>query len=498
MTEKFEKPILQPFQQVDNEQKLKSLEEEVSLLSSALYEIQSSKAWQVLSFYRLVQSRFFSFFQALRFIRYVWAYPGGFSALVSKIITTLRQGGWRDLRASMGRYQQKQVQEVPMYIDRSLKARSDTRQTPSILFISHEATKTGAPVFLLNLIKFLAELLDMKIIILLRVGGELEPEFKELGSVVRLSDPNKIDASVLSVLLNNNIKLIYSNTVTNGIIQYQLRSLNCPVLCHVHELAFSIETSFGKSNFDWVRKTTSLFLAGSQAVANDLSGRWKIPPEQVIVAYPFINTQNNAKLALQEAPIKDIPLSTVIVGACGTLTWRKGPDIFLQIAQQVLRKIDQPVRFVWVGGTLVPEELAKLRYDAEMMGIDKNIVFTGYVSSHIQYLAQFDVFVLPSREDPFPLVVLDAATLGKPVVCFDSAGGAPEFVENDAGIITPYLDIGSMSDAIVTLISNPDLRIEMGKCARQKAAGFDISFGGNKILDIIKKALAANLQEHTR
>lgn len=495
MPEQPEMPESYPFQPVDSEERLKLLEDEVVLLSSTLYEIHSSKAWKIISFYHRIQSKLHSFFHALRFVRYAWSYPGRFGSLITKMTGALSKGGWQGLQTSMQQYERKQEQSQPIYIDDSLTSTATDQRSPAILFISHEATRTGAPVFLLSLIRFVADYLDMKIIILLRVGGELEQEFKKLGLVVRLDNPNKLDVSVLSVLRSNNIKLVYSNTITNGIIQNQLRSLNCPVLCHVHELSFSIETAFGNENFDWVRRTTSLFLAGSQAVADGLIHRWGISPEKVVVAYPFINTQNTANVAHGETLIKDISPSTVIIGACGTLTWRKGPDVFLQAAQRVIRKIDQPVLFVWVGGTHILDDLAKLHYDAEMMGIARNIIFTGRVSSHISYLAQFDIFVLPSREDPFPLVVLDAATLGKPLICFDKAGGAREFVETDAGIIAPYMDVESMSDAIVTLIKDTDLRKKMGERAREKAAGYDISTGGMKILDIIKKALVADLEE---
>lgn len=496
MPEQPEMPASYPFQQVDSEERLKLLEDEVALLSSTLYEIQSSKVWKIVSFYRRIQSKIHSFFHALRFVRYIWSYPGRFGSLITKMIGALSRGGWQGLQTSMQQYEQKQEQSQSIYIDASLTSTATDQRSPAILFISHEATRTGAPVFLLSLIRFVADHLDMKIIILLRVGGELEQEFKKLGLVVRLDNPNKLDVSVLSVLRSNNIKLVYSNTITNGIIQNQLRSLNCPVLCHVHELSFSIETAFGNENFDWARRTTTLFLAGSQAVAHGLIHRWGIAPEMVVVAYPFINLQNNANAAREQSPIKDIPPSTVIIGACGTLTWRKGPDVFLQAAQRVIRKIDQPVLFVWVGGTHIPDDLAKLQYDAKMMGIEKNIIFTGRVSSHIPYLTQFDIFVLPSREDPFPLVVLDAATLGKPVICFENAGGAPEFVQNNAGIIAPYMDVESMSDAIMTLIKDIDLRKKMGERAREKAASYDISTGGMKILNLIKKALIASVQEN--
>jgi glycosyltransferase involved in cell wall biosynthesis len=63
------------------------------------------------------------------------------------------------------------------------------------------------------------------------------------------------------------------------------------------------------------------------------------------------------------------------------------------------------------------------------------------VSNPLDYLSVFDIFALTSREDPYPLVVLEAALLQKPMVCFEKAGGAQDLIETDAGLIVPYLSL---------------------------------------------------------
>jgi glycosyltransferase involved in cell wall biosynthesis len=80
----------------------------------------------------------------------------------------------------------------------------------------------------------------------------------------------------------------------------------------------------------------------------------------------------------------------------------------------------------------------------------------------------FDVFTLTSREDPYPAVVLEAAALGKPIVCFQQSGGAPEFVEGDCGFVVPYLDVEAMAGRIAELLDDDDLRTRLGEAARRK------------------------------
>jgi glycosyltransferase involved in cell wall biosynthesis len=76
-----------------------------------------------------------------------------------------------------------------------------------------------------------------------------------------------------------------------------------------------------------------------------------------------------------------------------------------------------------------------------------------------------DCFVLPSREDPCPLVVLEAAATGLPIVCFKGSGGAADFVGADAGVAVPYLDIHAMAQAILELQKSPELRRRLGSTA---------------------------------
>jgi glycosyltransferase involved in cell wall biosynthesis len=86
----------------------------------------------------------------------------------------------------------------------------------------------------------------------------------------------------------------------------------------------------------------------------------------------------------------------------------------------------------------------------------------------MDYLAAIDVFAMVSREDPFPLVMLEAGSLGVPTVCWADSGGAPEFVETDAGIVVPYLSVDRFANALQELRSDDTRRGRMGARASTK------------------------------
>lgn len=361
-------------------------------------------------------------------------------------------------------------------------------RTAEILFVSHDASRTGAPMFLLALARSLSQQLGVSCAFLLRRSGALESEFRALGPTWVLGNPDDLDPETLATLRDRDIRLVYSNTITNGFVQRRLKELGCPILCHIHELGYSIKRHFDGINFQAIAETTDYFLAGSGAVARYLVGKRGIDPDRIAVAYPFVDARANCAIVALEAQPLDLPSDATIIGACGTIDWRKGPDLWVQVAHRVIQHAQRQVHFVWVGGPLTHEDFARLRYDAEVMGIADHMTFPGATSSHLPYLSQFDIFVLPSREDPFPLVALDAATLGLPLVCFDNGGGAPEFVETDTGFVVPYLDVDGMAQAILELVGDEALRQRFGAAAQAKVLErHDISVGGPQIANIVRR-----------
>lgn len=412
---------------------------------------------------------------------------GGVLPLARTVLRAWYRGGFTAVKAAATRQAEMVAAEEAVKNDTDLQP---VPEGPEILFVSHEASRTGAPIFLLDLIRIVKKELNIRCTIVLCAGGDLEAEFRELGDVYVLASRHHVDVMTMRAITRRDIRLVYANTITNGLVQQQLRVLNRPILCHVHELEFSIERHFGPENLQRVLESTDHFLAGSGVVRRYLVNKQHVPKDKVSIGYPFIDTANNeARAKMAQAPLA-MPDDAVIVVACGTISWRKGTDIFVQLANRVLKEQGRRVEFVWIGGPLTHGEYPNLRYDAEQLGITDHLHFPGEVSDHIRYLSQCDIFVLTSREDPFPLVVLDAASLGCPVVCFDRAGGAPEFVENDAGRVVDYLDVEKMAKAVSELIDDAPLRRKLGDRAREKVRQrHDRGVVGAQAVEVIRSHL---------
>jgi len=378
-----------------------------------------------------------------------------------------------------------------------------------VLFISHSAGRTGAPLMLLNFLKWMKNHSDISFEILLKTSGELEQDFADLvpTKVFAQSSPNNLISRVrnkldlkgarshksrqlLEYYKRAGISLIYSNTITNGEILAALSSLGIPVITHIHELDYWIK-QFGEKNLRQVRRDTSHYIAASEAVKANLVGKHAVPAEKIEVVHSFIPTHG---IKADPAGIRqqlDIPEDAFVILGSGHETWRKGKDLFVELAAEVFKALpERQIHFLWVGGWEKEKDRRNIQDDQQRLGLTGRVHFIGEVINPLDYFAAGDVFAMVSREDPFPLVCLEAALLGKPILCFSDSGGMPEFVEDDAGFIVPYLDLTAMSERIANLASDKALCIQLGKRAAEKVkALYDISVGADKIKMIIEDCL---------
>ncbi|GAB4016024.1 glycosyltransferase family 4 protein [Spirosoma koreense] len=373
----------------------------------------------------------------------------------------------------------------------------------TILLIGHDANRAGAQLVLLNLMRLLkAEGIQMRL--LLGDGGPLLEEYRAICPVTLWPSPDRyIVGAIADKVLGklglwetaharqlqtrqeqvrtqlglDSIDLVLVNTVTSSRWFSQLNlPEKIPVITFVHELAMAVRIYTRPDELAYLLRRTTRMLAVSKATAQYYEQQHHFDPARIQL-YTLIDTpalERNVQQARQQPNLFEtlgLPANALIVGGCGNAEWRKGNDLFVNLARQVIDQASAepmaPVHFVWVG---VP--LGSLRddllLDSQKAGLADRVHLIPPTPDVLRYMSRFDVFVLCSREDPYPLVVFEAGLCGVPVVCFDGAGGAPELIESDGGFVVPYLDLTTMSDRVLTLLRQPDLRQKLGTRLGQK------------------------------
>lgn len=364
-----------------------------------------------------------------------------------------------------------------------------------ILFISHDANRAGAQIFLLNIMQYFQKK-QMPMHLLLLGDGVLEKDFEQVCSVskypletatqpanfqdkvlkkfgLKENNPSqKAKETLKAKLLRENFDCIYTNTIATAWVMPELLSyLKIPVITHIHELEFSIQLYSSAENRDFLFKNTSKLIACSKAVAENLIENHGFPTEKVEVIHSFVKNEDVLKRATNtnQIAIKEkygIPQKAFLIGGCGNAEWRKGLDIFALLAKNVLSNLEKHIHFAWVGVRKEGEYYEQVMFDAAKMGITHKITFIEPTPEAIELINCFDIFTIVSREDPFPLVMLEAALLKRPIFGFEKTGGCSEFIEEDAGLIFPYLDIQAMAKAIIEYKKNQTF--DWGKRAKEK------------------------------
>ncbi|MBE3557387.1 MAG: glycosyltransferase family 4 protein [Firmicutes bacterium] len=163
----------------------------------------------------------------------------------------------------------------------------------------------------------------------------------------------------------------------------------------------------------------------------------------------------------------------------GQISHRKGIRVLIEAA---LRSQGMPVRFHLIG----PVVSSKL-----LQNLPDNIFYEGtrLPGSVAETMRKADLFVLPSFEDAYALVVLEAMASGLPLITTDH-NGASELLENGHdGLIVPAGDVNALAKAIYDLVEKSELRSKLGNAARKKVEGtYSWEHYGKSVLQAIAVA----------
>lgn len=364
-----------------------------------------------------------------------------------------------------------------------------------VLFISHDFAFAGAQVILLRLLRWLRAKCDTNFEILIAVSRDsasrastterhLLDGFNEVGPVHFLSDLTHAPEN-LALIRRGHYRLIYANTGTLGWLLPSLRPFACPVISSVYELGFWLKRRTGQAIFNRQAAETDLFLAGGKAVRDLLVNEMAVPAHKTEVVYACASTERAAQTRLQHSRDEvrralGIPADAFVLEACGTFDWRKGAELFVPICVALRRKLSRrDFRAIWIGDTGDPLVRQQFLHDIEAAGLAGNVSLVEPQPNLPWWMLAADCFALPSREDPFPMVMLEAGVLGLPVVGFQGSGGVTEYAGADAGLCVPYLDVEAFAEALAALAFDPDRSRALGRAAEERATNFfdeEISF----------------------
>jgi len=348
----------------------------------------------------------------------------------------------------------------------------------SILIITHCTSNTGAPKICLSVINFFRNYYPQYNIDVLSLdsGGTLEPKFIELSDnyypIDKLSkEPiysieNRIKLKLfgkkffseyqeqINNLILNKYSLIYANTIVSLDLAVKIKSSNdIKIILYLLEMNTVIDQlcSNFSNKISAIDSVCFISKFHRKHIENYYNLQFTnylelIPPIQVYIE----NNLDNIK--------KESIVNIVMVGS---VHWRKGDDIFIQIARKIISKRNN-VHFYWIGPMDFYHEKI-IQNDINRLGINDRVKFVGEVENPLSMLKDMDIFILTSREEPFGLAPAEAGMIGLPIIYFKDVTGIGALLEeNNLDLSIPYLDIDTMETVLLDLIDNRQKRELLG------------------------------------
>lgn len=358
-----------------------------------------------------------------------------------------------------------------------------------VALVGHDASRTGAPIVQLSLLRWARDHLDVDPVLILMTGGPLLAEFEDLAPCIVLrrgpGGSGLVESGLRSLGLPVRVPAPVQATrrrrigTTEAVVANSLVSLpdaasiaergRARLVCHVHELDGVADRVLPPD--DVVRRrllgSVDRFVAPGHRVAEMLVERLGVPPGRVRTVMGFVDDGRPDPTAVRRASERmrrstDRP---VVMGV-GSLTRRKGPERFVDLMTTLVDHPSRPIG-VWLGGDPTGVIADELMRDVARAGL-RDFVHVPSVGDPRSFIAAADVVVSTAVEDPYPLTVLEAGVCGVPVVGFDS-GGLVDVLAGcgESDHVVPLGDLGSMRDRVLSLLDDPAASAERGGRLRE-------------------------------
>ncbi len=184
-----------------------------------------------------------------------------------------------------------------------------------------------------------------------------------------------------------------------------------------------------------------LAMSGLHTAAHPVPSWSVIPQGCYLMEKPPLDASSYERTAREFHALHGLNEETRLIMCCGTVDIRKGFDWLVALIHEFALHSPHAsnTRFVWIGRVTEVYPFSMGIHDLEVAGIADRLIHIPECPDIRPYLAMADAFLLCSRIDPFPSVVLEAFYMGIPVICFDQYQGCRDLVRDTGlGRVIPY------------------------------------------------------------
>lgn len=237
----------------------------------------------------------------------------------------------------------------------------------------------------------------------------------------------------------------------------------------------------------WVERQMSRLIAISEAAKAGMLARGEGTEEKISVVPNGMPHPEPAQMPSPESMRAELglePGATLIV-AVARLEREKNLETL--VAAMKLVAMSEPAAVCVIAGAGSQE--AALRSQIAIGGLGRTVKLLGFRTDTLALMRAGDLFVLPSAREPFGLVLIEAMSVGKPVIATGAGGPLEIVVPGETGLLVAPADAHEMAAAIVALARDPELRQRMGDAGHARfVAHFTVERMARATIEAYEKA----------
>ena len=207
-------------------------------------------------------------------------------------------------------------------------------------------------------------------------------------------------------------------------------------------------------------------VANCEAVKSFCSRQEGLSPSKIVTIHNGVDLKRFDGMAGGDTKKGELGLAKggPVVGMVANFDEVKGHR-YLVKAMPWIRRAAGPVHFLFVGDGPVRRRIQDLAQREES---SSSVIFTGFRRDIPEMISSMDVLVLPSLQEGFPNVILEAMAMGKPVVATSSGGARELVIDGETGLLVPPRQPQALADRLVFLLTNRQRAKAMGIAGRRR------------------------------
>jgi glycosyltransferase involved in cell wall biosynthesis len=208
------------------------------------------------------------------------------------------------------------------------------------------------------------------------------------------------------------------------------------------------------------------FIVVSAQLKHMLISKRGLPPSKVALVYNGVEVEDYSRCEGGQEKRKrwGFEKETPVVGAIGRLVWQKGFKYFVRAAEMISKSVPA-AKFVIVGDGPLRKQIEE---EIRILSLEDKFILTGFAKDIRPALSIFDVLVIPSILEGFPMVTLEAMAMGKPIVASRIDGITEQIRNGDNGILVASKKEEDLAQAVISLLQDKTLQVRIGDAGKRE------------------------------